>query len=209
VLACPYTKYTIIWRLGIKYYPQQDILLHTHVVHAAFRRILYASSMAIIFTYVFGPYVIIPAGMVFGAPSVPSFFSIASDIRADIATTGDLHLNQSLHLLTQNVKLPELTNPQDLTPAMPDAQNLPLSLIKQENFNNYSFVDDNGICAILAPIIPALQQSLLLAFVLFGRPSNDRRGSCVRPDKWDPLVSFIVLFLGYKISSHTLLVTWA
>jgi hypothetical protein len=71
-----------------------------------------------------------------------------------------------------------------------------------------SFVDDNGVCAIQERIIPALQQSLSSAFVLFGWPTKDRRRSCIAPDKWDPLVSFIVLFLGYLINSCTLMVTW-
>jgi hypothetical protein len=196
-----------IWRLRITY-PQQDILLHADDIDAAFRRILYAPDMAIIFAYVFGPYVIVPVGMVFGARSAPSFFSMASDIRADIATTGDLHLHQPLQALTANITLPEPPSPQDITPAIPDGKNLPLSLIEQENFNNDSFVDDNGVCAIQDRIIPALQQSLLSAFVLFGWPNQDRRGSCIAPDKWDPLVSFIVLFLGYLINSRTLMVTW-
>jgi hypothetical protein len=169
---------------------------------------LYAPDMAIIFAYVFGPFVIIPVGMVFGARSAPSFFSMASHICADIATTGDLHLNQPLHALTQNLTLPEPPHSNDLTSAMTDALNLPLSLREQENFNNDSFVDDNGTCATSAPIIPALQQSLLSAFVLFGWPSQDCRGSCLTPNKWDPLVSFIVIFLGYMINSRTLMVTW-
>jgi hypothetical protein len=146
--------------------------------------------------------------MVFGARPAPSFFSMASDIWADIATTRDLHLSQPLHLLTANITLPELPDPQDLTPAIPDAQNMPLSLVERENFNNDSFVDDNGVCAIQERIIPALQQSLSSASVLFGWPTQDRRGSCMAPDKWDPLVSFIVLFLGYLINSRTLMVTW-
>ena len=77
--------------------------------------------MAILFAYIFGPYVIVPVGMVFGARSAPSFFSMASDIRADIATTGDLHLFQSLHSLTANITLPALPDPQDLKPAITDA----------------------------------------------------------------------------------------
>jgi hypothetical protein len=85
--------------------------------------------MAIIFPYVFGPYVIVPVGVVFGARSAPSFFSIASDIRADIATTGDLNLHQPLYALTANITLPEPPGPQDLTPAIPDAHNMLLSLI--------------------------------------------------------------------------------
>ena len=196
-----------IWRLRITH-PEQDILLHRDDIDAAFRRILYAPDIAIAFAYVFGPYVIVPVGMVFGTRSAPLFFSMASDIRADIATTGDLHVSQPLHSLTANIRLPELPDPQDLTPAIPDAKNMPLSVFEQENYNNDSFVDDNGVCAIQERIIPALQQSLLSAFVLFGWPTNDRRGSCIAPDKWDPLVSFTVLFLGYLINSRTLMVTW-
>jgi hypothetical protein len=85
---------------------------------------------------------------------------------------------------------------------------MPLSLVERENFNNDSFVDDNGVCAIQERIIPALQQSLLSVFVLFKWTTKDRRGSCIAPDKWDPLVSFIVLFLGYLRNSRTLMVTW-
>jgi hypothetical protein len=85
---------------------------------------------------------------------------------------------------------------------------MPLSLIEQDNFINASFVDDNGICAIPERIIPALQQSLLSAFVLFGWPIKDRRGTCIAPYKWDPLVSFIVLFPECLLNSRTITVTW-
>jgi xanthine/uracil permease len=88
-----------IWRLRTTY-PQKDILFHADNINAAFCRILYAPDMAIIFAYVFGPYVIVPVGMVFGARLAQLFFSMASNIRADIARTGDLHLHQPLHLLT-------------------------------------------------------------------------------------------------------------
>jgi hypothetical protein len=80
--------------------------------------------------------------------------------------------------------------------------------MEPENFNNDSFVDDNAVCVIHERIIPALQQSLLSELVLFGWPTNDRRGSCIAPDKWDPLVSFIMLFLDYQINRCTCTVTW-
>ena len=91
---------------------------------------------------------------------------------------------------------------------MADYLNPPLDNAEQEKFNNDSFVDSNGVLAYHDHIVPALQQSLLSAFVLFGWPSSNCWGSCIAPDKWDPVVSYIVLFLGYKINSGTLMVTW-
>jgi hypothetical protein len=47
-----------------------------------------------------------------------------------------------------------------------------------------------------------------LVFLLFGWPDSDWRGSCIAPAKWDLIVSFTVLFLGYRINSRTMMVTW-
>jgi hypothetical protein len=196
-----------IWRLRITH-PQKDILLHADDVDAAFRRILYSPELAIVFAYVFGPFLIVPVGQVFGSRSAPSFFSLASDIRADAATTTDLFRSYPVHPLAADITLPVPPDPRDLVPAVPDAWNRPLSNTDEQSFNNDSFVDDNGVSAYHDNIIPALQQSILSAFLLFGWPSDDRRGSCIAPDKWDPVVNYIVLFLGYKINSRTLTVTW-
>jgi hypothetical protein len=196
-----------IWRMRITH-PTTDILLHADDIDAAFRRILYSPEMAVVFAYIFGNFLIIPVGMVFGARNAPSFFSMASDIRADAATTCALHTRYPLQDLAKHVTLPEPPDPVDLTPAIADARNLPLSSLEQQNFNNNSFVDDNGVSATQGNIIPALQQSLLAAFLLFGWPDDDRRGSCIAPDKWDPIVSYIFLFLGYRVNSRTLMVTW-
>jgi hypothetical protein len=81
-------------------YPFIDILLHADDVKSAFRRILYSSEMAVLFAHLFGQYLIIPVGQVFGSRSAPSFFNLASDIRADLATTGTLKENYPLHAFT-------------------------------------------------------------------------------------------------------------
>jgi hypothetical protein len=44
--------------------------------------------------------------------------------------------------------LPPPPLPEELTPALADPMNPPLSKDEQKKFNNNSFVDDNGICAI-------------------------------------------------------------
>jgi hypothetical protein len=76
--------------------------------------------MAILFAYIFGPYLIIPVGQVFGSRSAPSFFSLTSDIRADLATTGSLVEHYDTHHQAKNIEIPPLPNPVDLTQAIAD-----------------------------------------------------------------------------------------
>jgi hypothetical protein len=196
-----------VWRLRITY-PCIDILLHADDVKSAFRRILYSPEMAVLFAYVFRQYLIIPVGQVFGSRSAPSFFSLASDIRADLATTGTLVENYPLHQLAATIEIPEPAEPEELTPAIADAIHRPLTMAEQQTYHNATFVDDNGICAIRNKIVSALHQSLVAAFILFGWPDQDRRSSCIAPEKWDTTATFIVLFLGYKINSRTMQITW-
>jgi hypothetical protein len=196
-----------VWRLRITF-PRHDILMHADDIDAAFRRILYSPEMAILFAYVFGNFLIIPVGQCFGSRSAPSFFSLVSDIRADLATTGSIHEEYQMHQMVSSMTLPLPPAMAALTPATADALNMPMSLEEQENFWNSSFVDDNGICAISDRILPALQQSLLSAFLLFGWPHEDRRSSCMAADKWATEATFVMLFLGYYINSRTLMVTW-
>jgi hypothetical protein len=196
-----------IWRLRVTF-PWLEILLHADDLDAAFRRILYSPEMAILFAYVFGEFLIIPVGQVFGSRSAPSFFSLESDIRTTLATTGSLVENYALHPQARDIKIPPAPDPSILTPAIADEMNPPLSEEEQQNYHNASFVDDNGVCAIRDRMVAALQQSLIAAFILFGWPENDRRNSCMAADKWETTASFLVLFLGYYINSRTMTVTW-
>jgi hypothetical protein len=199
--------FILIWRIRITF-PGIEILLHADDLDSAFRRILYSPEMAILFAYIFGPYLIIPVGQVFGSRSAPSFFSLTSDIRADLATTGSLVENYDIHHQAKNIEIPPPPNPEDLALAIADDLNLPLDEDEQKNYHNATFVDDNGVCAIRDRIVSALHQSLVAAFILFGWPWQDRRSSCMAEDKWSNVASYLVLFLGFYINSRTMTVTW-
>jgi hypothetical protein len=196
-----------IWRYRITH-PKSDLILHADDLDSAFRRILYSPEMATLFAYVFGAYLIIPVGQVFGSRSAPSFFSLESDIRADLATTGTLVEHYPLERLAYEIQLPPVPDDDELYPAVSDACHGPLTEDEQAGFHNASFVDDNGICATRDRIVDALHQSLVAAFILFGWPHQDRRSSCMAADKWEVIATHIVLFLGYYINSRTLMVTW-
>jgi hypothetical protein len=147
-------------------------------------------------------------GQVFGSRSAPSFFSLISDICADLATIGTLVENYPLHPMATSIQLPVPPDLSALIPALGDTINTPLIPEEQEIFANASFVDGNGICATADNIIPALHQSLISAFMIYGWPDTDRRSSYMSDSEWDAMATYIVLYLGYYIDSRAMVVTW-
>jgi hypothetical protein len=198
-----------LWRTRITF-PDQDILQHCDDIDAAFRRVLYHPDLAIVFAYVFGDYLIIPVGQVFGSRSAPSFFSLLSDLRAAVASSHDLLTAFPLSPLAETAIIPDPpANLKDLlTPALADEQNPPLTEAEAANFSNHTFVDDNGILALHSTMRDALHQSLIAAFLIFGFPGEDRRGACLQDEKWDPAISHIMMYLGYLINSRDMTVSW-
>jgi hypothetical protein len=127
-------------------------------------------------------------------------------IRADLAMTGTLVENYPLYLLVSTIEVPNLPNPEDLVPAMAGTLNELFTPEEKQMYQNATVIHGNGICATSDNIVSALHQSLVSAFIyLASRPDHS---SCIAPDKWDMMATFIVLFLGYRINSQTMMITW-
>jgi hypothetical protein len=194
--------------------PCTDILMHCDDLDAAFRRVLCHPDMAVVFAYVFLDYFIVPVGQVFGSRSAPSYFSLLSDIRADVASSVDLVAStEPLETLALAAEIDPLLPPEwdpvlSLAPACPDVLHQSLTASELLLFLNATFVDDNAIAAFRHDIRAALHQSIRAAFILFGFPADDRHTSCSNADKWDDFVSHVMLFLGFLINSRALTVTW-
>jgi hypothetical protein len=192
-----------LWRMRMAR-PEDDILQHCGDIDSAFRRILYHPDL--------GPFVIIPVGMVFGARNAPSYFSLTSDIRANVATSRDLHSDRPLATLAAAAvvaPLPVNWSPaKALAPAKHDVHHSPLTLLEQSTDGHSTFVDDNGVAAYRSDIWRALHQSIKSAYMLYGYPENDRRNSCITDGKWEVYVSHIMEYLGFIINSRDLTVTW-
>jgi hypothetical protein len=170
--------------------------------------VLYTPELAITFAYVFGSFLLIPMGQVFGSRSAPSYFSLLSDIRAHVATCTDLITGCPIHPLAEAAALPPEPALGTLAPAIADSKNSPLSEEEAASYSNCTFVDDNGVLALRSDIKQALHNSIVAAFLLFGWPDNDRRASCLAPDKWETDAVFDMLYLGFRICSRSLTVTW-
>jgi hypothetical protein len=57
-------------------------------------------------------------------------------------------------------------------------------------------------------MVGAITNSIILAYVVFGFPSEDRCIPCLNPFKWSPHVSHILRFLGYHIDTRAMTVQW-
>ena len=114
--ACPPVHYAnsftrfllLIWSTR-QAKPFLDILLHCDDLEAAFRRVLYHPDMAVVFANIFLDFLIIPVGQVFGSRSAPSYFSLLSDIRQEVAPTVALTDNgEALEDLAQSATVDPL-----------------------------------------------------------------------------------------------------
>ena len=114
--ACPSVHYVnsftrfllLIWSTR-QAKPFLDILLHCDDLEAAFRRVLYHPDMAVVFANIFLDFLIIPVGQVFGSRSAPSYFSLLSDIRQEVAPTVALTDNgEALEDLAQSATVDPL-----------------------------------------------------------------------------------------------------
>jgi hypothetical protein len=194
--------------------PLVDVLLHCDdLTDAAFRRVLHHPDMAVVFAYVFADHLLIPVGQVFGSRSAPSYFSLMSDIRQEVASTVDLTDDcgdlEDLARTAAIDPLPPKWNPQmSLTQACNDAKHPILTPSELLCFANAAFVDNDCVASFRDKIRATLHQSVRAACSLFGFPWDDRRQSCLSADKWDPFVSFIVPCLGFYINSREMTVTW-
>jgi hypothetical protein len=169
--------------------------------------------MAVVFAYVFADHLLIPVGQVFGSRSAPSYFSLMSDIRQEVASTVDLTDDcgdlEDLARTAAIDPLPPKWNPQmSLTQACNDAKHPILTPSELLCFANAAFVDNDCVASFRDKIRATLHQSVRAACSLFGFPWDDRRQSCLSADKWDPFVSFIVPCLGFYINSREMTVTW-
>jgi hypothetical protein len=158
---------TWLWRLRGTL-PAEPILQHCDDLDAAFRCVLYHPNVAAAFAYIFTRYLVIPVGQVFGSRSAPSFLSLLSDLRAYVATCGNLATTYPLHPQASTLEHPPPIPPSTLAAAPLDALNPPMTESELANFCNITFVDNNGVLAVARLMPLAVHNSIIAAFLLFG-----------------------------------------
>jgi hypothetical protein len=182
-------------------HPREYLLQHTDDIDSAFRRMLYHPDLANVFAYVFqDKMLLVPLGNIFGSRNAPSWLTTPAEILAHMANW------------LQYQKVPD--KPDEATKdtfalAVADAINKGRCSIPRFLGHHAMFVDDNIFVAIRALIAEAVACAIGSAYDCFGDPiTNARRGSVLAAEKFDPVASFRVTFVGYIIDTRTMRVYW-
>jgi hypothetical protein len=200
---------TAVWNMRIAH-PHEELLQHTDDIDSAFRRMLYHPDLAIVFAYVFQDMLLVPVGNIFGSRNAPSWFTTPAEIRAHMANW--LRYEARRYELAANLQVPD--EPDESTraafvPAVADAINSGRQSIPRFPGHHSMFVDDNICVAIRRLIADAVAGAIGSAYDCFGDPkTNARRGSVLAAEKFDPVASFRVTFVGYVIDTRTMRIYW-
>jgi hypothetical protein len=187
-----------IWNLRISS-PFEDILQFGDDVHAAFHRMLYHPDIAIVFAFVFGEFLCIPVGSVFGAQNSPSWWCILAELRAHLAACGDF--SQTPLLLAAHVELAPELSPQErqcLRQAQPDLCPQGVSAVHSDRHHQSMFVDNSAQAELRARILSSIHASEQAAYILLGHPDATCRTSCLSTEKWRDIAHYTMEFLGLK-----------
>jgi hypothetical protein len=145
-------------------------------------------------------FLIIPVGMIFGSRSSPSFWQILAELRSRLADAQEL--SDFPADLADQVTIPPPPTQQEIkhfAPAIADACHSGVPTPCTTWQHNSMFVDDNGVVAIRARILEAVRNRVASAFLIFGVPTDDRRGGCFALDKWEEVISHLSHYLGYDV----------
>ena len=185
--------------------PNSPILVHADDIEAAFRRILYHPDVAVAFAYVYSEYLIVPVGQVFGSRNAPSFYCVLADLREVLSACRKDVPVEALHSLVQECDL-EVNQASSLMTVPSDSHYPPLSTDELSRMYNASYVDDNAVAAFADAIEQAIHHSVMSAFEVIG--SDFRRGHPLQQAKWVKNVSESFVFLGFRIDTHDMTVSW-
>ena len=164
-----------IWNLRICH-PRSEILLYKDDINSAFHRIRYHPDVAAAFAYVWGEWLIISVGIIFGARNSPGWFCAISELRARLAAVSPSLPESPLLPLVRRIAIPgspppsvtstfSLAQSDDLNPGTFSHPGVPT--------HHSIFVDDNLMAEVHGRTQLSIQRSSASCYLLFGYPRSD------------------------------------
>mgnify|MGYP005694889421 CR=1 FL=1 len=215
-IQCPPTFYATaqqrhwshIWNLRISH-PTEEIVLYKDDINAAFHRARYHPDIAAAYAYVWGRWLIIHIGLIFGGRNSPGWFTILSELRAAIAMYYDGLPPAPLFPLVERIGFPSAPSPAvvaTFAQAVADALNPGSATDLTDPTHHATFVDDNLMAEIPRCIILSVQRSTGSCYLCFGHPSPLLRTPSLSEDKFVKLASYIMENLGLVVDTRRMVV---
>jgi hypothetical protein len=66
-------------------------------------------------------------------------------------------------------------------------------------------MDNNGIVELHCQMLGAVDNSALLVYICFGFPEEDCCTACLSEEKWNELIVYAMLYLGFYIDTHLMI----
>jgi len=208
-------EHCLIWIYNLRInHPCKDILMLPDDISAAFHQMFYHPSMMPVFALVFGCHLCIPASSIFGSCSLPGFYILAGELCAWAAGAINFWAAQACLMLdTVFPPEPTPTEVEGFQPALPNSFNLGAAVLTQHGMSALYliFIDDTGNANTQSAIYNTVTTSILAAYLLFGFPGGDVWGNCppcINAQKWMVQLQHWVTFLGFKINTQAMTLTW-
>ena len=196
--------WTHIWNLRISH-PHVEILLYKDDINAAFHRCRYHPDIAIAYAYVWGGWLIIPIGIIFGGRNSPGWFCILSELRAFLATHSTAVSDIPLHPLVTRIAIPPRPCAQieaEFAPAQADALNPGTGPAELALTNHSTFVDDNLMAEVHTRITHSIQRSVGACYLLFGHPNPLLRTPSLSEEKFVKAAAWRMEQLGLDVDTR-------
>ena len=198
-----------IWNLRISH-PRTDILLYKDDINSAFHRVRYHPDIAAAFAYVWGDWLIISVGVIFGARNSPGWFCLISELRAHLAAVSPSLPSSPLLPLVRRISIPAAPSravTRTFAQAQADAVNPGTASTALVPTHHATFVDDNLMAEVHHRIQLSIQRSSASCYLLFGHPRKDLTPS-LSEEKFVPSASHTMEQLGLDIDTRSMRVIY-
>ena len=199
-----------IWNLRISA-PKIEILLYKDDINSAFHRCRYHPDIAVAYAYVWGRWLVIPIGLIFGGRNSPGWFCILSELRAFLATHSPYVATTPVHPLVDRITIPDPPTQATGTPyalAVADALNPGTGTSVSALTHHSTFVDDNMMAEYHDRIRLSIQRSTDSCYLMFGHPEPSLRIPSLSEEKFVQSAAHRMEQLGLDVDTRRMAVVY-
>ena len=156
-------------------------------INSAFHRCRYHPDVVAAYAYVYGNWLVIPVGLIFGGRNSPGWFCILSELRAYLAANLSNLSDLPISPLVAKIVIPDPPSPEvtaTFATASADSMHHGAASDGKDPTSHSTFVDDNLMAKIQGRIIDSIHRSTGSCYMVFGQPCPNVRIPSLSEDKY-------------------------